>query len=232
MPNFIEIPPDFLRSIAKGNERIPTLYYSQNVVVRNLFWLRLKIIYRLLVKYTSRRGICLDFGGGGGVFEPTLSALFSKVICIDLDTEEASKVVTHFCLDNVVLIRADITNAKNIEAPFNAIIAADVLEHFKELRPAVNALQKWLKDDGYLFTSLPTENFVYVLLRKLFKIEKPVDHYHTGYQVEAFLRRNGFRRVRRLFLPFILPITPLFIISVWQKNIHSKNDINQVNNFL
>ena len=179
--------------------------------------MRFKWIAKRLEKHATRRNVCLDFGGGGGVLLPTLSRQFSRVVSIDLETKEAGQVLDHFRLSNVDLVEADIRSAILPDAPFDAIVAADVLEHFKEVEPAVAKLHCWLADDGVLVTSLPTENWVYSLLRVVFGVTKPDDHYYTGYAVEDVLQANGFKRAHRSNVPLYLPLAPLYLISVWQK---------------
>lgn len=217
MPDFIKIPREFLAEIATGSERIPSLYYHKHWLVREFFWLRLRFVYRHLHNHADKRGTCLDFGGGSGVFLPTLAGLFDKVVCIDLETTEAEKVVKQYNLGNVVLVQRDIREAGFREEEFDVIVAADVLEHFRDLRPAVAALHRWLKTDGYLFTSLPTENFFYRWLRRVFKVNKPEDHYHAGDEVETYLEDNCFESVGRTYSPLIFNLLPLFIISAWRK---------------
>ncbi len=78
-------------------------------------------------------------------------------------------------------------------------------------------IHRWLKPDGVLFTSLPTDNAWYRGLRILFNKAPSEDHYHTAAQVEAILRRAGFCKVAGLYHPLILPIVPLFRISAWRK---------------
>ena len=188
---FTKPPKDFLESISTQSDRIPRIYYEGNPAVSAVFWMRFKWITRRLKKYAFRHDICLDFGGGGGVFLPTLAQLFARVVSIDLETKEAVRVRDHFRLTNVKLVEADIGNAILADAPFDAIIAADVLEHFKVLEPAVTKLHEWLAADGVLVTSLPTENWVYVLLRVLFGVTKPKDHYHTGYESRGSIVCEG-----------------------------------------
>jgi predicted TPR repeat methyltransferase len=215
---FTKPSPSFLASIATDSDRIPRIYYEGNSVMSRVFWWRLKWITKRLQKYAPRHNICLDFGGGGGVFLPTLSALFEKAVSIDLETKEAQQIRDHFALSNVELIQADINTATLADSPFDAIVAADVLEHFKDVEPAVAKLHQWLADDGVLITSLPTENWVYALLRILFGVTKPEDHYHTGYQVEEVLQASGFERIHRSNVPLYIPLAPLYLISVWNKS--------------
>lgn len=213
--SFVPIPDDFLKSIATESDRIPRLYYCGNLFSSAVFWRRLRWIHRLALRHARLDGCCLDFGAGGGVFLPTLARTFRSVVGVDLETLEAEQVVRHFRLDNVRLVRGDLTRLDLPGAPFDALVAADVLEHFEDLGPPISALRSWLAPDGRLFTSLPTENWVYVALRRLYGIEKPADHYHTGYEVEAFLLQSGFRRLERWFVPLRLPLAPLYLVSVW-----------------
>ena len=217
MDAFVEIPAPFLESIATDNERIPQLYFCGNSISGRIFWLRLRWIHRLLLRLSRSRDKALDFGAGGGVFLPSLANLFKRVVSIDLETREAEQVVERFGLGNVRLVRGDVATTRLEDAPFDAIVAADVLEHFKDLAPPVSALHRWLRDDGVLLTSLPTENGVYAALRLVYGLERPDDHYHTGHQVERFLAASGFRRVARWFVPLRLRIAPLFLVSAWRK---------------
>ena len=167
-------------------------------------------------RLSINNGRCLDFGGGSGVFLPTLSQRFTHVTCIDIESSDAEKVCYKYGLNNVTVIEEDIRKVDYSTSKFDAIVAADVLEHFFHLEEPVETIRAWLSPEGYLFTSLPTENWVYVILRKFFGFEKPEDHYHKAAEVELFLQRSGFRAVRRTYLPFIIPFASLFIITAWK----------------
>lgn len=217
---FVEIEPDFLSSIATDSDRIPTLYFSKYWPVRKFFWMRLRLIHQMMKECLKEKTTCLDFGGGGGVFLPTLSRYFEQVFLIDLENSEAVKVADKYRLKNVVLFKEDISNHSLQNIAFDAIIAADVLEHFSDLSVPVRVLKELMHEDTILFTSLPTENLIYIVLRKIFNIEKPWDHYHTASEVECFLQRSGFKRVSRSFVPFFFNFLPLFRISAWQLKVN------------
>jgi protein-L-isoaspartate O-methyltransferase len=218
-PAFVEIPGEFLRSIATDNERIPQLYFCGNTLSSKIFWMRLRWIHDLLLRHAPVRRSVLDFGGGGGVFLPSLARLFERVVSIDLETREAERVVERYGLTNVKLVRADVATAELAEAPFDAIVAADVLEHFRDLPVPVAALRRWLGEGGRLFTSLPTESGLYDRLRRWYGVTRPADHYHTGWEVEAFLQKSGFRRLARRCVPLVVRIAPLYLVSAWSRDL-------------
>jgi len=213
---FIQLDPNFLAQIATNNDRIPTLYYSKLDLVRAVFWMRLRLIYSILQDLYIQRETCLDFGGGGGIFLPTLAEDFDRVFFLDLEDREARQVITHYNLSNIQIIKQDISQVNLPHESFDAIIAADVLEHFQDLSIPTQPLKSWLKPNGVLITSLPTENWIYQGLRTVFNIEKPLDHYHTGYEVEAYLESEGFHPIRRQFVPLVWNLFPLFLITVWR----------------
>jgi len=213
---FYEIDATFLSTVATDSDRIPTLYYSNNIAIKKFFWMRLKLINLLMSRYSNTYSNCLDFGGGGGVFLPTLSKNIGQVVCIDLENSEADKIIQEYVLENVTLVQGDVSDTILEDAPFKNIIAADVLEHFQDISIAVDAIIKWLDDDGVFYTSLPTENWIYVLLRKIFHIQKPWDHYHTAKEVEDYLVTRGFKKIKGIYVPFYIRIFPLFRISAWR----------------
>jgi predicted TPR repeat methyltransferase len=211
---FIHIPIETLKQVYRNHSKT-TLYFSRNPIVRRLFWKRLKTLYGFIERAGHAKTRAVDFGGGNGVFLPSLAQLFDHVTCIDLDTKRAAQMAEVFQLQNVTLLSGDLNTPLSFEGPVDAIVAADVLEHFKELTPPVSSITRWLKNGGFLYTSLPTENYFYTVLRKILRVTKPADHYHSGFEVEQFLSRHGFRLVKRRYLPFRL--FPLFLISAWKK---------------
>ena len=212
-PQFVSIPPGVLKEHATESSRMPKLYYHPNFLAREFFWLRLRYLSRYMQKYASDKRECLDFGCGTGVFLPTLAKLFPSVTGIDIETEEAKQIVDRYRLP-VRLMNADIYKEDLPPKSFDVISAADVLEHFSELEPPVTKIREWLKDDGLLFTSLPTENAFTRACRVVGSYEKPWDHYHTGYEVETFIRKMGFRAIHRAT---VIPIFPLYLVAVWRK---------------
>jgi 2-polyprenyl-3-methyl-5-hydroxy-6-metoxy-1,4-benzoquinol methylase len=194
------------------------VYCSPNFLLREFFWARLWLL-TVLIRRFSREACrdCLDFGGGSGIFMVSLATGFDRVHLIDLNTEQAEQLKRELEIDNVAITAADIGAFEFEAGIFDAIVAADVLEHFQDLDLPIKKIHGWLGAKGYLYTSLPSENLFYRLLRVVFRKQKPEDHYHTAREVEAYLGASGFRKIFGLYHPLIVPILPLFRISVWQK---------------
>ena len=218
IPIFKKIPPHIIREVAMNNEKIPTLYSHKNFFLRESFWLRLRFIHRLMLKNYINEKNCFDFGGGGGVFLPTLSYIFEHVACGDKFCNEAESIVKIYGLKNVDFFECDLLNFKSSGKTYDVVIAADVLEHFPSLLAPVTKIKELLKAEGVLFTSLPSENSFYLFLRKIFGIQKPSDHYHTATQVESFLEAQGFLRIQTLYVPLYVPLFKLFHVSAWKRN--------------
>lgn len=184
-------------------------------LARDIFWQRLEYAFKYLKQYTKKDMKVLDFGGGSGVFSKALSSFYDNVSVIDLDVEEAKNIISYYDIKNVTLINQDI-NKFEMDGKYDLIIATDVLEHFKELEFPISFFNKFLKNDGMLLVTLPTENWVYELGRKVVNKQKPADHYHSSKEVIEFLEQNNFVEIDKMFVPrYILPI-PLFEVAIFK----------------
>jgi SAM-dependent methyltransferase len=217
MSAFQKVPPAEFRALAVRPAEEVEWYGYDNPILRETFWRRLVVLDRLLCRHAKRRSICLDLGSGSGAYLPTLSTRFERVVAVDRNTADAARMVAARGLRNVTLVERDVFAAPFEPESFDAIVAADVLEHFPDTPPIVKRLHEWLRPDGVLLTSLPTESWLYVFLRKILRVEKPPDHYFTAREVEATLARAGFEPIARRSLPLGLPLTSLFLVTAWRK---------------
>ena len=216
---FIKVPISTLASIpvAKKEDISLDVYCGPNIIFREFFWLRLRLLTLLInwVKPNNERA--LDFGGGSGIMTPTLSQGFDRVDLIDLHADEADYLIKLLNIKNAFITKTNILDFDYGADQFDMIMAADVLEHFQDLNGPLPKIKRWLKPDGFLFTSLPTENIFYCFLRIIFRKQKPWDHYHTAAHVEATLKNHGFKQVAGIYHPLFIPLFPLFRISAWKK---------------
>lgn len=220
---FITLSSSFLNSINSHNENIPTNLYSHpNPFVRWFFWFRLKNIF-ILIKNCKYNSKVLDLGCGGGVFFPSLSKLFKKVYAVDLSTIEAKRIKRLYQLENIKIITGDLRNQKFSRNSFDLIIAADILEHIRNLSDPVKNIIHWLKPGGRLIVSGPKENWLHKLGRTVFRLVPPSDHYHTVDGIEKELVKNGFYVSERIYLPWgsrlslFSPVSTAVVIEVRKK---------------
>ncbi len=218
MQRYIEkIDIDFLKNIHTGYYHTPTMYFHHNMFVRWLFWERLNVISKFIQKNEKmKKKRCIDFGGGSGIFLPTLSKQFDEIILIDLEPSQAEVIIKEYGLTDFTIVKGNVfeLSFENIDC----IIAADVIEHFSDTEAILNKLKMFMNKDTYLISSLPTENWFYVLLRKLFKQEKPIDHYYGSYEIEKSFLDNGFENTEtKKSIPLIKPFD-LFSIKAWKLN--------------
>jgi predicted TPR repeat methyltransferase len=211
----VRVDYDFLSRIHNGESHTPNMYFHNNPMVRWLFWERLNVIANYINNNRSiKRGKCIDFGGGSGVFLPTLSLIFQEVILVDLDPSQAEIIIDKFELGNCKIVNGDVFEQSFDDA--DCIIAADVLEHFEFTTDIVSHLKTWMSSSTFLISSLPTENWFYLVLRKMFKQEKPIDHYHDASYVENCLTEAGFSCTKNSrTLPLPKPFD-LFSIREWK----------------
>lgn len=202
-----------LKLTDKDKER--NIYTHPLFLARDIFWQRLEYAFKFLKKHTQKNIRVLDFGGGSGMFAKALSQHYDDLTIIDLDTTEAENIKAHFNLDNITIVNEDI-NHFSTDDTFDLIIATDVLEHFEDLNIPLAFFKKFLKDDGLLLVTLPTENRLYEFGRVLINKTKPKDHYHMSKDVLTFLTSNHFTIIDKKFVPrYVVPI-PLFEVAILQ----------------
>ena len=188
-------------------------YLSKNDLVRRLFWERFETIEAMLGEGKT----VLDFGTGTGIFLPTLAKKFKYVYGLDTDLNwrETQKMLDDMDIMNVFLI---VDKLETFCSKVDCIVCADVLEHFKEeeLDEIITQLYNRLKDDGELIISCPTENWLYLICRKLSGMEKPIDHYGDADSVIRKLKER-FRLVEERNLPIDIFDLTLFKIVKFKR---------------
>lgn len=207
-----QIQRKFVKNYYRQERELPDCYWHHSWFVRNLFYRRLEIILDLLSDQINFGKTVCDFGGGRGVFLPTLSKNFKRVVLIDKDTYLAEKIIQKYNIKNAEIVRSDILLKPLPSNEFDIVVAADVLEHFQNLEPVINEIGRILKPNGLLLVSAPSENLFYRLGRKIWRIEKPVDHYHNAKEIERALLKESFSIEKKFFIPLNISFFAIFRI--------------------
>lgn len=193
------------------------MYAHPNPIARAIFWQRLATGYRLLANYAPKDAGVLDFGGGSGVFLPTLAGHFREVSVIDRDAEDARRVASYYSLAGIHIYECDITRWPE-NCSYDVVIAMDVLEHFSDNAVPREFLKKHLRRGGLLLVSLPTENWIYRMGRAVLRKSKPIDHYHPATTLMRHYQEHGYSLLADRYVPCAGPLAvPLFQIGVFRK---------------
>lgn len=190
-------------------------YLHQNPALRWMAWRRLEVVVDSLSRLAPRKAagsVAVDFGCGSGVLFKDSLARFEKVIGVDLVLGAAKKLVSELALGEVQLCTP--AEAESVIAPGSAdvVIAAEVLEHVDDLPPTLTQFKTWLKPGGRLLVSLPTENALYRLGRRLAGFS---GHYHhsNAASIDEDMQRFGFKRERRDQIPAPGPLSIYWVME-------------------
>jgi 2-polyprenyl-3-methyl-5-hydroxy-6-metoxy-1,4-benzoquinol methylase len=204
----------FERLTDPSNER--NIYTHPNPLARDIFWQRLELLLCGMNQHVPRPRRILDFGGGSGGFLKGLALSFpdSIVDVIDLDPDDAERVRDFNNLSNVRIFRGNIDSWQP-DHHYDVVVATDVLEHFTNLKMPVDAIRRFMTEDGHLCISVPTENLLYLGGRVVLNKKKPLDHFHSASTILCHLNNNHFRTIWKLFAPryFLIPL-PLFQLAI------------------
>jgi predicted TPR repeat methyltransferase len=159
-----------------------------------------RILIDLIRRYAKRGGTLLDLGAAGGELGEALREHFSRTIGFEYNVDCAGDL--HGRFDSIVI--ADLERVKQLPANVDAIVLADVLEHLRSPAAALELVRAAVKDDGYVFLSVPNIANITIRLGLLFGIFEYrdrgiLDHTHLRFYTLRTFRKEvekaGFRIV-------------------------------------
>jgi SAM-dependent methyltransferase len=113
----------------------------------------------------------LDVGAGIGTFTAELARLADSVVALEPDPEEAQVLRTRFAHDaRVSVLQQTAADLPADEAPFDAAICFNVLEHVREDVEALRAVHARLRPGGHLLLLVPAHPALYG------ETDRAVDH--------------------------------------------------------
>jgi SAM-dependent methyltransferase len=215
------VSADLLNRIAQGlsdedraEMAIPS-YLHPNPALRWMAWRRLEVVVDVLKRLAPPKGkgsVALDFGCGSGVLFRDTLACFDRVIGVDLVLGAAKALVSELGLKDVALHSPAEADSVVPNGSVDLIIAAEVLEHVDDLPPTLRQFKSWLKPNGRLLVSLPTENALYRLGRRLAGFS---GHYHhsNAASIDEDIQRFGFRRHSLSHIPAPGPLSIYWVME-------------------
>jgi predicted TPR repeat methyltransferase len=188
-------------------------YLHRNPLMREMAWARVERLARRLEREAERRRIrrVVDYGCGSGVLLEHASRLADEVLGIDLVLAPAKLLVQRRALSNVEIAGPERLGSLDAGS-VDVILAGEVLEHVQPLAPLFAEMQRALVGNGLLLASLPTENTLYRLGRRLAGFS---GHYHhdNARSIDAALRRSTFTRTYRSSIPLPGPLAIYWILE-------------------
>jgi SAM-dependent methyltransferase len=215
------LSPELLQRIAQGlsdDDRaemaIPS-YLHSNPALRWMAWRRLEVVVDTLSRLAPSKGngsVALDFGCGSGVLFRDALARYDRVIGVDLVLTAAKALLAETNLQNVTLHTPAEADVAVAPGSIDTLIAAEVLEHVDDLPPTLTRFKSWLKPNGRLLVSLPTENALYRLGRRLAGFS---GHYHhsNAASIDEKIRGFGFRRHMLSHIPAPGPLSIYWVME-------------------
>ena len=150
--------------------------------------LRLDAIVEAVENHRRRTGAerlrVLDVGCGCGNISIPLGSLGHEVVGIDLDPESIQTATERNPFPDRVSFIATRAEELDLDQPFDAIVATEVVEHVPEPFRLLDDLRRALKPDGIMVVTIPNGASWEERMRKF------LIHTSVGRQIRAVLRRT------------------------------------------
>lgn len=182
-------------------------YAHTNKLIDWLFWQRLKIAEKMILQQMPNKGLLLDFGCGSGVFSELMQQHQFQVTALDQILTPAKQLEAHIKFhSDIQFIEGNLSPHSFEKHTFDVIVALDVLEHVDNLTTYLTLLKSFLKKEGVLVISGPTENWLYRLGRHIAG-QNFSGHYHIHSIYDVKEKINplfDIKQCQRLYFPLTL----------------------------
>lgn len=192
-------------------------YLHKNPLLRNMAWWRVGLLAERLkraARASGKRDLrIVDFGCGSGVLFADAREVGSEIIGVDLVLEAAKLLVERRGYKNVRLLTPT-EAAESIEpGSVDIILAGEVLEHVEPVDDTLQLFRRWLRPQGQLLVTLPTENALYQLGRRIAGFK---GHYHhaNAANITDDLTRCGFRVSHKTTIPLPGPLSVYWCLDL------------------
>ena len=218
------IPPELLNRMAdlvsaedRDEMAIPS-YLHPNSLLRWMAWRRIDEVAALYRRYfpptapNAGATQVMDYGCGTGILFDELGQSAGRIYGVDLVLDPARLLVDEWNLDKVTLMDPDTASRLVATHSLDAIVAAEVLEHIDPLEGTLEFLRNRLKPGGKLLVSVPTENALYRLGRRLAGFD---DHYHesNAADIHRKILASNFRELRMTRIPGPGPLAIYWVVA-------------------
>ena len=216
MPRMKRISRELLLRMAESvstedrDEMAIPSYLHNNPALRWMAWRRLEVVAALLSNTPA--DTVIDFGCGTGVLFDEASRIADRVYGVDIVLEPARLLVDEWGLSKVLLLTPEEARQQIPPQSVDTIIAAEVLEHIEPLDDTLAFFRERIKTRGRLLVSLPTENALYRLGRRLAGFE---GHYHesNAANIHEQILGAGFQQTSMRKIPAPGPLAIYWVVE-------------------
>jgi predicted TPR repeat methyltransferase len=192
-------------------------YLHRNPLLRSMAWWRVGVLASRLLRsaraFEGRELRVVDFGCGSGVLFADARKVAREVIGVDQVLAAAKLLVARRGYENVLVLTPEEADSRIQPGSVDIVLAGEVLEHIEPLDDTLGRFKRWLRPDGELLVTLPTENVVYRLGRRLAGFD---GHYHhaNAASIMAELERCGFRVTHKRTIPLPDPLAVYWCLDL------------------
>jgi ubiquinone/menaquinone biosynthesis C-methylase UbiE len=191
-------------SFIRTSEEDPLKYYSWPVI-GSFYRRRLTMVTEALGKRKFNR--LLEIGYGSGIFMPELAQRARQLYGVDIH-EKHGAVAQMLAARGVTatLTRGNVARLPYSDNQFDCVIAVSILEHIRDLEPAVKEIRRVLRPGGILVAGAPVKNrFMDSMFRCLMRFDSSKHHPNGHRTILESAGRHFAQRTLRHF-PSALPL--------------------------
>ena len=141
-------------------------YTHTNPLIRYLFYERLAVAVEWLDGLPATPSQVMDYGCGLGLLFPALARRGARILGCDIHPELSEAAARSLRVEADILDAAEGLDAVP-SGSLDVIFALDVLEHVDDVRSLAAEFRRVLSPGGRVLCSLPTENALYRIGRRL-----------------------------------------------------------------
>lgn len=190
-------------------------YSHPNPLINWLFWKRLEDVIKVVAQNAPYEKV-LDFGCGSGVLLPFLAEQSRNVVGMDIELSPYEMMKKYISFPaNIQVMDGNQTSLQDLPpGSMDLIIALDVLEHVPDLSDTLDQLIRLLKPGKKLIVSVPTENVLYQIGRKIAGREFSGAYHERG---AADVIQLAGQKGKFKTLSVLIPLFPFFRIFSIEK---------------